>query len=124
MKLSIVFTLNAIAALAVSIGLILVPSFVISIYGGTTNEVGILLAQHYGAVGIGIGVLAWRARNISVQEARRAILPALLSVFLIELVIDLLAQLDGLLNPLGWSIVVLDLLFVLAYAYFLWGEHV
>jgi len=124
MKLRTALILNSIAALAVSIGLVLVPSNVISIFGGTADDVGLFLARHYGALGIGIGILTWLARNVSIQEARRAILPALLSVFLIEFVIDLLAQLSGLLNVLGWSIVVLDLLFALAYAYFLFVRRV
>jgi hypothetical protein len=124
MKLSTVLTLNSIVALVVSIGLVLVPSNVILIYGGTTDTVGLFLARHYGATGIAIGVLTWLLRNISIREARQAILPALLSVFLVEFVMDLFAQLGGMLNALGWSIVVLDLLFVLAYGYFLFVKPV
>lgn len=119
MKLRTVLTLNSILALAVSIGLVLVPSGVISIFGSTTDAAGLLLARHYGAAGVALGVLAWLARNISAQEAKRLILPALLSVFLIEFVVDLLAQISGMLNVLGWSLVVLDLLFASAYGYFL-----
>src|SRR5512142_1294820 len=102
MKLKTVLTINAIVALAISIALVLAPSIVISIYGGATDTVGQFLARHYGATGLAIGVLTWLARNMPAPEARRAMLPALLSVFLVELGIDLLAQLGGLLNTSGW----------------------
>lgn len=124
MKLRTVLAFNSIAALAISIGFILLPSNVIFLYGGSTDVVGLFLARHYGATALGIAVLTWLARGLSTEDVRQAILPALLSVFLIEFVIDLLAQLSGLLNALGWSVVVLDLLFALAYGYFLFVKPV
>lgn len=119
MKLKTVLILNSLAALLVSIGLVLLPSIVVSIYGRTTDTAGLYLAQHYGATGLGIGVLTWLSRNVSLEEARRALLPALLIVFLVEFVLDLTAQFEGIVNSLGWSVIALDLLFALGYGYLL-----
>jgi hypothetical protein len=97
---------------------VLIPGTLLSLYGITVNDAGILLARLFGAAFLGFTVLNWSARNAADDPARRGIVLANLLMDAIGFVVTLLGQLAGLANALGWSSVALYLLFSLGFAYF------
>ena len=118
MKLKSLFIFNAIATIIFGVGSVLAPQALVSLFGATLNPAGVLMMQYGGAWLIGIGLLAWFARNAADSEARRAIVLAFLICYSIAFIVALLAQLAAVLNALGWSTVALNLLLALGYGYF------
>jgi len=118
MKLSTLFTANAIVSAIFGLTFVSVPGTAMSFYGITLSPGGILIARLFGAVLLGVAVLTWSARNAGESEARKAII---LSRFVCEtlgFIVALLGQLAGVVNALGWSTVAIYLLFALGFGYF------
>ena len=76
-------------------------------------------AREYGSSLFGNLFLCWLARNAAESDARRAIILALFVYDLIAFVMTAITVISGVLNPLGWSIVVIYLFFTLGFGYFL-----
>jgi hypothetical protein len=118
MKLSNLFTINAIVALVYGISFVLVPTTVLSLYGVTQGPGERLMGQYFGVALIAIGLLTWFARNVTDSDAQRAVILALLISFVIGVIVSILGTVSGVMNAVGWSAVVIYLLFSLGYAYF------
>ncbi len=118
MKLGNLLVAGAVVTLIFGLALVLVPGTLLSLYGITVNDAGILLAQLFGAAFLGYTVLNWSARNASDSEALRGIVLANLIMDVVGFVVTLLGQLAQVANALGWSSVALYLLFSLGFAYF------
>ena len=118
MKLSTLFTLNAIVAVLFGLGFALVPATLVSLYGATLDAAGIYVARLFGAEVLGYATLTWFARNAEESGARRAIVLSCFVSWAVGFVCALIGQLSGVVNALGWSTVGLYLLFTLGYAYF------
>jgi hypothetical protein len=118
MRLKTLFTLNAVVALVFGSVHLLAPSLFWSTFGLTLNPNGILMARSVGAEVLAFALLVWMARSVADPKALRAISLACLTKWSLLLAVNLYAQLSGLLNPMGWSNIVLFFLFVSGYAYF------
>ena len=119
MKLRNLFIVNAVVSFVFGIPLVLAPAMLLSLYGVTLSEAGIVVTRLYGAALLSHCLLTWLARDAPDSEARRAIVPALFISDFIGFIVGLLGQLAGLANPLGWSIPVIYVLLALGYGYFL-----
>jgi hypothetical protein len=89
-----------------------------SLYGVTLGEGGILMARLYGASLLGNLMLTWFSRNDPGSEALRAAILGLFVYDAVGLIVAVAAMLSGIMNPLGWSIVAIYLLFTVGYGYF------
>ena len=118
MTLRNLFIVNAIIALGFGASLVVAPASLLSLYGVTLSPAGILVARLLGTEFLGICVLTTFARNATDTDARRAIVLALFISDAIAFIVALAAQLAGVPNALGWSIVVIYLLLALGYGYF------
>ena len=118
MKLSTLFTINAIVAFLFGLTFVLVPGTAMSFYGITLSLGGIIVAQLFGACLLGYAVLTWSARNAGESEARNAIVLAMFLSETIGFIVALLGQLSGAVNSLGWSTVLLYLVLALGFGYF------
>lgn len=118
MTLRNLFIVNAVVALVFGIAFVLVPVPLMSLYGVTLSPAGIIVGRLFGAALIGFGALTWLAKDAAESEARGAIVLALFIGDVIGFVVALLGQLSGVINPLGWSTVVIYLLLALGFGYF------
>ena len=118
MKLKYLFIFNAIATIMFGIGSVLMPQTLVTIFGSTLNPAGVLMMQYGGVWLIGLGLLAWLARNASDSEARKAVILAFMVCYGVAFVVALLAQLNAVLNAFGWGTVGLNLVLALGYGYF------
>jgi hypothetical protein len=124
MKLKTLFIFNAVATILFGIGSVLAPFTLVILFGSTLNPAGALMMQYGGTWLIGIGLLAWFARNSADSEARRAIVLAFLICYGIAFIVALLAQLNNVLNAFGWGTVALNLVLALGYGYFQFAKPV
>ena len=119
MTLRNLLIVNAVIALGFGSSFVLAPALMLSLYGVTVSAAGIVLARLMAAAFLGYAVVTWSARNPEDSEARRGIVLGQFAHCTLGFIVSLLAQLAGLMNPLGWSIAAIYLLLALAYAYFL-----
>ena len=111
--------IKALVCLAFGTLLLAVPDKLLSIFGATLGDGGMFTAREYGASLFGNLFLCWFAKNAGESDARRAIILALFVYDLIAFVMTAITVVSGVLNPLGWSIVVIYLFFTLGFGYFL-----
>ena len=118
MKLKVLMVINAVLSAVFGIAFVLVPGRVISLYDVQPNPPLEYVGQLFGSALIAFAILTWLARNAPDSAARRAIVLALLVSFAVGFVVSLIGQLGGVVNALGWSTVVIYLVFTLGYGYF------
>jgi len=118
MSLKTLMIIKAVVCLTLGGILLLVPNFLYSFFGASLNDAGVFAAREYGAALIGTLFLTWFARNAAESQSRRAIILDLFIYDAIGVVITLIATLTGVLNWLGWAVVVLYLFFAVGYGYF------
>lgn len=117
MKTSTLLVIYAAISLIFGIGFLFSPNLILSMYGLELDALGIFLARILGAAMLALAFLTWSTRNIGPSEARNAIV---LSIFVFEslgFVLSLIAQLAGILGVMGWSFVILFLIFAVALGY-------
>lgn len=118
MTLRNLFIVNAVLALVFGLSFVLAPALTLSLYGVTVSAAGIILARLMGAMLLGYAVVTWSAKDPEDSKAQRGIVLGQLVHTAIAFIVLLLAQLAGVMNPFGWSNVVIYLLLALGYGYF------
>ncbi len=119
MKFQTLMIIKAVVCLCLGVPILLVPVFTYSLLGASLNPAGIFVAREYGASLIGNLMLTWFARKAVESEARRAIILGLCIYDAIGFIVTLMAQLTGVLGPLGWCAAVIYLFFAIGFGYFL-----
>ena len=122
MKLKNLFVITALFFLINAVVALLVPGTQLSLYGVTSGPGEKYMGQWAGLGSIAIGLLAWFARNVADPDAKRAIIITLLIYFVIGVVISVLGTISGVMSAMGWSLVIIYLLFAAGYAYFLFRK--
>lgn len=122
MKLGMLFTVNALLAVAFGLAFVLVPAEFLQQYGVTVNSGTVVLARLFGATLVGLAVLCWLARTAPVSEGLRAIMIGLFAIDALGFVAALQGVLSGAVNSLGWSTVILYGVLGLAWGYFAFGR--
>ena len=117
MKFSNLLLVNAVVALAYGVGLVLLPSTLLSMYGVTPGPAVNLASQLFGVELLHVGLICWFARNVSDGTAQRALIVASLIGQAFGLIVALMGTLSGVFNAVGWSAVAIYLLLGLGYAY-------
>jgi hypothetical protein len=117
MKLSTFLIVKAIVCFVFAIGYIVVPVATGSIYDITLDPDGIIMARFFGALLLGIGLILWLCRNAD-WSVLKSITFSLCIADTIGFIIALAAQLAGVMNSLGWIIVVIWLLLASGLGYF------
>lgn len=123
MKLNSFFVVRCVVALAYALALLLVPAFLLSLYGITSTSGLNLMSRFLGVELIAVGLLCLNARKLTDPGILRTILTSLLIAETIGVVVALYGTLSGVFNPLGWSIVLIYGLFSFWYVYFLFVKQ-
>ena len=120
MKLNTWFVVHALVAILFALGMIFMPAFLLSMFGGAAIvSVSPLFVQLFGATLVGTFVLLWLMRGVADTSARKAVAIAYFVYFIIATVVSTMAQLSGVFNLMGWSTPGHLIILGLGYAYFL-----
>lgn len=114
--------IKAAVCLVFGLFLLIAPVVLLDLLGTPLNDGGTFTAREYGAAMIGTLLLTWFAKDVKAADARGAILLDLLIYDLIGVVITCSVVLTGVLNLLGWGIVVVYLFFTVGSGYLLLRE--
>jgi hypothetical protein len=118
MKLSTFLSIVGVVAILFGIGFVAAPADVLSQYGISADRYLVFISRFFGGALINLGLLLWFARNIVDPLGRRSIVLAGLIGDVIGFFVALQGQMNGDVNALGWSTVVIYGLFALGFAYF------
>jgi len=115
MSFKSVMVIKAAVCLVFGLLLLSVPGVVFGILGAELSPGGQFAAREYAAAMLGILMLAWFARNATHSRERWAIVLMLFVYDAIGFLVSLFGVLSGILNSLGWFIVVIYAFFTLAF---------
>ena len=118
MKLSTLMVINSVIAFVFGIAFVLIPWQVLSFYGVQPNPALNYVGQLFGVSLITFAVLTWSARAAEASDARKAIVKAMFIGDGIGFIVALIAQLNNVVNNLGWSTVGIYLLLAIGFGYF------
>ena len=123
MSFSIFMFIYAAVTAVFGLPLVVATSEILGFYGMEPDASLLLIPRLLGAVLISLAVLTWLARNLDDSEARQAIVTALLAGEATGFCIAFDAQMRGVFNAMGWSIVFVYLFFSLGLAYFRFSKQ-
>ena len=119
MNIRTALTINTVMALLFGIGFLLLPGFLLQLFGMSSAPEIAFIAQLLGAALIGIAVIVWLVRDSGYSPPVRAILIGLLIFNVLGFTVSLLAVLTGVMNAVGWIIPAAFLIEALPRVYFL-----
>lgn len=116
-KAMYIFILNSILALIFGIGFLIFPELLMPLFGFSIANDGPTAFRFFGAYLLGTSILTFAVRNEVPSSARRAVI---FYVFVVHILLDILILFTcDLTNVLVWILFAVNLLFVIAYGYFL-----
>jgi len=124
MNFKYLLVIKAIVSLVFGILLLAIPNLVVSILGATLSDGGVFTAREYAAALLGNFCLCWFARNTIESIAKKAIVIALFVYDLIGFIVTTMTVIYGILNSLGWLIVLVYLFFTLGFGYYLFKPEI
>jgi hypothetical protein len=102
-----VFFVDSFIAGAFGLGLLVAPALVTGLYGAPLDAVGAFLGRLLGGFLVGDALILWQMRNHTGSAAGVAIARGHAVLDMCGLAVCAVATAQGLLNPLGWTLVVL-----------------
>jgi hypothetical protein len=101
------------------IGFLFVPGLLMDPMGLTLDETSTTFARMVGSLIISIPVLLFFARKSASSEFKRGVVYCIFTYLFASTIILLITQIKGLMNAMGWSVVILHLVFLLWFGYYL-----
>jgi len=101
------------------IGFLFAPDLMMGPMGVTLDLTSTTFARLFGSLIISIPVLMFFVRKSASTEFRRGVVYCAFTYLLLSTIILLITQLNNLMNSMGWSIVILHLVFMLWFGYYL-----
>lgn len=123
MKRSTFFVLRAIIALAYALLILIVPGWLLPLYGIDAEPGAILMARFVGVELLAVGLLLLFARNLEHGPTVRVIMGSFLAAELVGIIVATAGTLAGPFNALGWTLALIYSSMSLGYAYFLFAKQ-
>jgi hypothetical protein len=101
------------------IGFLFVPGSMMAPMGVTLDETSTTFARLFGSLIISIPVMLFFVRKSANTGFRRAVVACAFTYLLLSTIILLITQLKGLMNQLGWGIVMIHFIFMIWFGYYL-----
>ncbi|MCU0377382.1 MAG: hypothetical protein MUC78_03900 [Bacteroidales bacterium] len=117
------FLVYLIAEVIFGVGFLLSPGLMMDPMGVTLDETSTTFARMFGSLIISIPVLLFFVRKSQSTEFRRAVVYCAFTYLLLSTIILLINQLKGLMNPLGWGIVMIHFIFMVWFGYYIINQN-
>jgi hypothetical protein len=119
---------NFLKALGVVAGIygiagVLFPNFLLTNYGVSTEAAAILMTRFFGVTLIGWGIVNWLVSDSTEWIALRGLLVAAVIADAVGVVVSVSGTMAGTMNQMGWSAVLIYVVFGLGALYFLISGH-
>jgi len=113
------FLVSMIVEAIFGIGFIFIPGLMMAPMGVTLDETSTTFARMFGTAIVSMPVLLFFARKSTNIEFKRGAVYLLFTYMFASTIILLITEIKGLMNAMGWSIVVLHLVFLIWAGYYL-----
>jgi hypothetical protein len=113
------FLVYLIVEVIFGIGFLFVPGFMMAPMGVTLDVTSASFARLFGTLIISIPVLLFFVRKSASTEFRRGVVYSIFTYLLLSTILLLINQLKGLMNTMGWGIVILHFVFMLWFGYYI-----
>jgi len=117
MNRSAVLVFAAVVSVIYGLGLIFAPATINEMHGIASNSGTSLMSRYFGAALLGIGVMAWLAREASDSDAMSALLQGAFVLSAIGLIISVHAIYAGVMNAVGWVPVIIQVVLTIGFGY-------
>jgi hypothetical protein len=104
------------------IGFIFAPGLLLDPMGVSLDETSTTFARLFGSALLSFPVLLFFARKSASAEFKSGVVYSIFLYLLASTIILLITQLKGLMNAMGWTIVILHLVFLLWFGYYLFNQ--
>lgn len=101
------------------IGFLFIPGLMMDPMGVTLDETSTTFVRLFGSLIISIPVLLYFARKSASPEFKKGVVNSVFIYLFASTIILLITQIKGLMNAMGWSIVILHLVFMILFGYYL-----
>jgi hypothetical protein len=118
-----VFLLAAVLALAFGIGFLLMPDLVLSVYALSSDAPSVLMARFFGVALLQVGVTLWLLKETRDGATQRGLAVGGAFGAVAGIVVSLMGTLAGTVNAMGWSVVAIYALLLVAYLGVLRAPH-
>jgi hypothetical protein len=116
--MNILFLVYLIVEAIFGIGFLFFPDLLMGPMGVTLDATSASFARMLGSLMISIVVLVFFARRSTNPEFRKGLIYCVLVYLFISTIVLVIDQLNGLLKAMGWSIVILHLVFLIWFGYY------
>ena len=113
------FLVSMIVELIFAVGFIFAPGFLMAPMGVTLGANATMFARMFGSALISFPILLWFTRKSASTEFRKAVVTSLFVYYLVSGILLLIARLTGMMNPMGWSVVILHVVLTIWFGYYL-----
>jgi hypothetical protein len=107
MRLSTLLLIGGVLGIVFGLGFLLVPASVLPMYGVQTDPPVVLMSRFFGAALFQLGSILYLGRGTTEPGAQRALIVAGVLGSVAGLAVAVLGRLNGLVNAMGWSTVVI-----------------
>jgi hypothetical protein len=101
------------------VGFLFAPALLMGPMGVTLDETSATFARLLGTLILSIPVLLFFARKSTSSEFKKGVVYSVFIYLLLSTILLLITQLKGLMNTMGWGIVILHLAFMIWFGYYL-----
>ena len=125
MKQKTLYLINSGVCLLFAIGLLLMPSVMLGLFGMNDTEQAVMLGQLIAVELVVSGVITLLARDTKDAQTRTAINYANIAAGALGVIVSINGTLTGAFGWFGWVVTVVYLFVAVAFAYiqfFAWGE--
>jgi hypothetical protein len=105
------------------IGFLFAPTLLMGPMGVTLDETSITFARLLGTLILSIPVLLFFARKSSSTEFKTGVVYSVFIYLLLSTGLLLITQINGLMNVMGWGIVILHMAFMIWFGYYLVNQR-
>ena len=116
------FTITAVLTAFLGVSWLLVPEAMLGQWAVQTDAVGVYMSRRYAGLFFGYSTIMWLSRGAAESQARTAILGGGMVVTGLMTLVSLYGVLAGLVGPVAWSAVVIEIGLVSGFAYFYFGS--
>jgi len=122
MNYRLMFLLNALMAVLLGLGFLVVPDKILGQLGVDGYAATKLISQFFGTAMLGLGLLLWFAKDVADINLQKGMGMALLVGALVGLLITVLGTTSGVLRANGWMALIVYATLGLAYGYLLFQK--
>jgi hypothetical protein len=116
MNTRILFTIAAVVGAIFGLAFLLAPDRTLAFYEVTLGDTGLAIARLLGATYVSFAAIAWFARPASASPLLKSVLLGFAISYTLSFLIVLQMQIQGMVNTMGWSSVVITALLALGFA--------